>query len=42
MKITKSQVSAIIVFTVSLILFGMNFPEIGFLGLIAGVLFLMN
>jgi multisubunit Na+/H+ antiporter MnhB subunit len=42
MKLTKSQTSAIIVFTVSLILFALNQPDAGFIGLILGGLLVIN
>ena len=41
MKLNTSQVSALIVFTVSLILFMLKYPEVGFIGLIVGGLFLL-
>ena len=42
MNLTKSQKSAIIVFTVALILFALKEPEFGFLGLIIGGLILIS
>lgn len=41
-NLTKSQKSALIVFTVAIILFIIGEPEFGFLGLCVGGLFLIE